>query len=80
MATARKAVRKAPRKKAAKRELIDTGRAKLYVRRNARGTSFKEVEEVGRSLTQDRRRKAKAIARPGQGDRGDRAPKARGRR
>lgn len=80
MATARKAVRKAPRMKGAKRELIDTGRAKLYVRRNARGTSFKEVEEVGRSLTQDRRRKAKAIARPGQGDRGDRPTKPRGRR
>lgn len=77
MATTKKAVRKAPRRKAAKRELIDTGRAKLYVRRNARGTSFKEVDEVGRSLTQDRRRKAKTVSRPGQGDRGDRAPKAR---
>nr|WP_296397772.1 hypothetical protein [Reyranella sp.] len=77
MATAKKATRKAPRKKAAKRELVDTGRAKLYVRRNARGTSFKEVEQVGRSLTQDRRRKAKAVSRPGQGDRGDRAPRRR---
>ncbi len=60
------------RKKVAKRELVDTGRAKLYVRRNDRGTSFSEVEEVGRSLTQDRRRKAKTTAKQGQGDRGDR--------
>lgn len=61
------------RKTATKREIIDTGTNKLYVRRNALGTSFKEVEDVGRSLTQDRRRKAKNVAKPGQGDRGDRA-------
>lgn len=64
--------KKTARRKAAKRELIDTGSNRLYVRRNARGTSFKEVEDVGRSLAQDRRRKAKAVARRGQGDRGDR--------
>lgn len=76
MATGKKAARKAPRRKAAKRELIDTGNNKLFVRRNARGTSFKEVEDVGRSLTADRRRRAKMIAKPGQGDRGDRRPSA----
>jgi hypothetical protein len=57
---------------AAKRKLINTGTNKLFVRRNARGTSFKEVEDVGRSLSQDRRRKAKKTAKRGQGDRGDR--------
>ena len=62
----------ATKKAAAKRTLIDTGTNKLYVRRNKRGTSFKEVEDVGRSLAQDRRRKAKTIAPRGQGDRGDR--------
>ena len=67
-----KVVKKVARKRAAKRELIDTGTNKLYVRRNARGTSFKEVEDVGRSLAQDRRRKAKTVAKRGQGDRGDR--------
>jgi hypothetical protein len=67
--TARKVIR---RKSPAKRELIDTGTNKLYVRRNARGTSFEEVVDVGRSLSQDRRRKAKRVAKPGQGDRGDR--------
>ena len=66
------AKKKTARGKAAKRELIDTGSNKLYVRRNKRGTSFKEVEDVGRSLAQDRRRKAKTVAKRGQGDRGDR--------
>ncbi len=70
---AKKAARKkVARKRAAKRELIDTGTNKLYVRRNARGTSFEEVEDVGRSLTADRRRKAKTVAKRGQGDKGDR--------
>lgn len=64
--------KKAVRKSAAKRELIDTGTNKLYVRRNARGTSFKEVEDVGRSLSADRRRKAKTVSKRGQGDKGDR--------
>lgn len=72
MATAKKPPATAPRRKAAKRELINTGRSKLYVRQNARGTSFAEVEEVGRSLMQDRRRKAKAVTQPGQVDQGDR--------
>ena len=66
------AKKKTAAKRAAKRELIDTGTNKLFVRRNARGTSFKEVEDVGRSLAQDRRRKAKTVATSGQGDRGDR--------
>jgi hypothetical protein len=66
------AKKKTARRRAAKRELIDTGTNKLFVRRNKRGTSFKEVEDVGRSLTQDRRRKAKTVAKRGQGDRGDR--------
>jgi hypothetical protein len=67
------AKRKTAVKRAApKRKLINTGTNKLFVRRNARGTSFKEVEDVGRSLSQDRRRKAKKTAKRGQGDRGDR--------
>ena len=67
------AKKKAAAKRAApKRKLINPGTNKLYVRRNARGTSFKEVEDVGRSLAQDRRRKANKTAKRGQGDRGDR--------
>jgi hypothetical protein len=54
-----------------KRELIDTGTDKRYVRRNEKGR-FDEVVDVGKSLSQDRRRQAKNGAKPGQGDRGDR--------
>jgi hypothetical protein len=68
---AKKKATKAKRKVAAKRELIDTGTNKLFVRRNDRGT-FQEVVDVGRSLAADRRQKAKRIAKPGQGDKGDR--------
>jgi hypothetical protein len=57
--------------KARKRELIDTGRDKRYVRRDELGR-FKESDDVGRSLSQDRRRKAKTVAKPGEGDKGDR--------
>ena len=55
-----------------KRELIEpTPGDKRFVRRAADGT-FKDVVDVGRSLTQDRRTKAKGTAKAGQGDTGDR--------
>jgi hypothetical protein len=55
-----------------KRELIEPTRGdKRYVRRDAKGR-FKEVDNVSRSLSQDRKRKAKRSAPKGQGDRGDR--------
>jgi hypothetical protein len=44
---------------------------KRYVRRDEQG-QFKEVDDVGRSLAQDQTRKAKTVATPGQGDKGDR--------
>ena len=53
-----------------KRELIDTGTDKRYVRRDEKGR-FKESDDVGRSLSQDVRHKAKTEVKPGQGDRGD---------
>jgi len=53
-----------------KRELIDTGHDKRYVRRDAHGR-FDEVEDVGRSLSQDVRKHAKTKVKSGQGDRGD---------
>ena len=56
----------------AKRELIDTGTDKRYVRRNKRGTSFVESDDVGRSLAQDVKKKAKSAIGSGHGDRGDR--------
>jgi hypothetical protein len=54
-----------------KRELIDTGNDKRYVRRDEHGR-FDEVVDVGRSLAQDQRKDAKTDAEKGQGDRGDR--------
>jgi hypothetical protein len=54
-----------------KRELIEPKGDKRYVRRGASGR-FKESDDVGRSLPQDRKRKAKTVAKHGQGDRGDR--------
>ena len=54
-----------------KRELIDTGTDKRYVRRDEEG-QFKESDDVGKSLSQDQKREAKNVAKPGQGDRGDR--------
>jgi hypothetical protein len=55
----------------AKRELIDTGTDKRYVRRDSKG-QFKESDDVGKSLAADRRTKAKTTSATGQGDRGDR--------
>ncbi|OLD25520.1 MAG: hypothetical protein AUJ04_07455 [Acidobacteria bacterium 13_1_40CM_3_55_6] len=57
-------------KKDSKRELIDTGRDKRFVRRDEKGR-FDEVIDVGRSLSQDVRKEAKTKVPPGQGDRGD---------
>jgi hypothetical protein len=57
-------------KSGTKRELIDTGKDKRYVRRDEKG-QFDEVADVGRSLAQDRRKPAKTKVPPGQGDRGD---------
>lgn len=65
----------AERKPAKKRELIDTGKDKRYVRRNDQG-EFDESVEVSRSLGRDVKQHAKTVAKPGQGDRGDR-PKSR---
>jgi hypothetical protein len=59
------------RRGSGKRELINTGTDKRYVRRDAQG-QFKESDDVGRSLSADRRRNAKTKSKPGYGDRGDR--------
>jgi hypothetical protein len=59
------------KRKAAKRELINTGRDKRYVRRDSQG-EFKESDDVGRALSRDRKTKSKTAARAGQGDKGDR--------
>jgi hypothetical protein len=59
---------------AKKRELIEPHKGdKRYIRRDDLGR-IKESDDVSRSLSQDQRRKAKTVSKPGQGDKGDRAP------
>ena len=65
---------------ASKRELIEPREGdKRFVRRDAQG-QFNESVDVGRSLSQDRKRSAKKAAKSGQGDKGDRNSGSRGRR
>ena len=54
-----------------KRELIDTGTDKRYVRRDDKGR-FSESDDQGKSLAQDVRTHARTRTKAGQGDRGDR--------
>ena len=65
--------RAAARKKSGKRELIAPCGDKRYIRRDAEGR-IKESDDESRSLSQDRRKKAKATSKRGQGDKGDRKP------
>lgn len=55
-----------------KRELIAPRGAKRYVRRDEKGRFTSDQVSVGRSLGRDRRTSAKAEAKAGYGDRGDR--------
>jgi len=57
-----------------KREEIAPNGDKRYIRRDDQGRIKSSVEE-GASLSADARRKAKATAKSGQGDRGDRHAK-----
>jgi hypothetical protein len=69
--TSGKAGKTTRRKKATKRELINTGRDKRFVRRDGEG-QFKESDDVGKSLAADRKKKAKKKVKSGYGDKGDR--------
>jgi hypothetical protein len=54
-----------------KRETIAPRGDKRYVRRDKDGR-FTESDDVGRSLGQDRKTKARTKSKKGQGDKGDR--------
>jgi len=54
-----------------KRALVKNQAGDFFARRTG-GGQFKEMDERSRSLTQDRRLKAKTTAKRGEGDRGDR--------
>jgi hypothetical protein len=69
MATSKQATSK--RRGTGKRDLVDTGSDKRFVKRTAEGR-FKESDDVGRSLAADRRTSAKTKTKSGYGDRGDR--------
>ena len=71
MAKAKSSSRSSKSRGSGKRELINTGTDKRYVRRDSQG-QFKESDDVGRSAARDPRTKAKAKAKRGQGDKGDR--------
>jgi hypothetical protein len=55
------------------RELIEPHDGdKRYIRRDDEGRIV-ESDDVSKSLSQDVRKQAKTVSKPGQGDRGDRA-------
>jgi hypothetical protein len=54
-----------------KRDLVRGKSANFFTKRESNGR-FKEMDEVGRSLSADRRRSSKTKVRSGHGDQGDR--------
>jgi hypothetical protein len=62
------------KKKASKRERISPKGDTRFVRRKKDG-KFSESDDAGKSLRQDRKKKAKRAAKSGQGDKGDRRRK-----
>ncbi|HYF36072.1 MAG TPA: hypothetical protein VD994_12330 [Prosthecobacter sp.] len=61
----------ATKRTSSKRELIAPKGDKRYIRRDAKGR-IKESDDVGKSLSRDRKTTAKNKVKPGQGDKGDR--------
>jgi hypothetical protein len=59
------------KKKSSKREQIAPKGDKRYVRRDEKGR-IKESDDVGRSLSQDRKKQSKRKVKAGEGDKGDR--------
>ncbi len=69
-----KSTKSSSKKGSEKRELINTGNDKRYVKRNTDGT-FKESDDVSKSLSKDVKKHAKKEVKPGYGDQGDQAKK-----
>jgi hypothetical protein len=70
-ATSRRRSRGRATRSPGKRDLVKSRTATLFAKRTRSGR-FREMDEVGRSLGTDRRRRAKTKVRSGYGDRGDR--------
>ena len=66
----------AKKRSTTKRELLRTATSTQYAKRTSKGR-FKEMDEVGRSLSADRRTAAKRKVKPGHGDQGDQKRSAR---
>jgi hypothetical protein len=62
---------KAKKRAAGKRDLVKGKNATMFAKRTTKGR-FKEIDESGRSLKTDRKKKAKKKAKSGFGDSGDR--------
>ena len=63
---------------ARKRELIESHKGdERYVRRDRKPRFTSKQVDVGRSLAADRRSRSETVAKPRQGDRGDRRPAPR---
>jgi len=60
-----------PKRGSGKRDTVNAPNATFYARRGP-GGEFREMDEKGRALAADRRKKAKAKVGSGMGDRGDR--------
>jgi hypothetical protein len=58
-----------------KRETLTSRNATFYAKRTTRGR-FKDMDQRGRSLASDRRRRAKRATTSGHGDQGDRRRRA----
>jgi hypothetical protein len=63
--------KRATSRSTSKRETIDTGKNKRFAKRTSTGR-FKEMDNVSRSLSADRRRTATKTVKSGFGDQGDR--------
>jgi hypothetical protein len=61
----------AKKRASAKRDLVKSRTGKSFAKRSAKGR-FKEMDGVKRSLSADRRKKAKRKVKSGYGDMGDR--------
>jgi hypothetical protein len=61
----------AKKRSSAKRDLVKSRTGKSFAKRTGKGR-FKEMDRVKRSLSGDRRKKAKRKVKSGYGDQGDR--------
>lgn len=62
--------KKSSKKASSKRDLVKSTTSTMYAKRTASG-KFKEMDNVGKSQTADRRTKAKKKTKSGYGDQGD---------